>query len=458
MVPTGHKLVSPRSLFDAVRKRARLWRAWAAVHQNAIASKSLETRGEARQYARDIPRHLERISTQLRQNRFEFCPSKGVLIPKNNGKSRPIVIAPIESRIVQRSILDTLQDIPALRSTLCAGYNFGGVPGKDFGVPGAIVKAQSEMGARPYYIRTDVKSFFDRVNRSQAIDSVLRFTDDQKFADLFKSAVATELADAEQYGENVKLFPLHDQGVAQGSCLSPLLCNLLLSELDRCLNARGIVGIRYIDDILILGRTSKATFKAFASAKPILASMGLEFYDPRNLADQGKAEHGSVGNGLTFLGCELNGQRVRPSRENTRSLISTIRAILNNSLHQLCNPAHAIKVHASYAETIVLVNEVVRGWANTFAFCSDDRLMGSLDAEIDEVIADYTDKVWKRLSTKKPLDRRRGIGVFAIADRVQPVSAQLIKSIARKSDFSADGDRKAKAVTREYAPSAPCAR
>src|SRR5690606_284193 len=98
-----------------------------------------------------------------------------------------------------------LQEVPELRATLCAGYNFGGVPGKSFGVPGAILKVQTESRGRTHFIRTDVRSFFERVDKSVAINRVLRFTTDVKFGELFTEAVQTEIADAARYGPNIRL-------------------------------------------------------------------------------------------------------------------------------------------------------------------------------------------------------------------------------------------------------------
>lgn len=444
MVSTGRGPVDPTRLYELVRKRARLHRAWAEVHRNAITSKSLPTKREACDFERHVLTHLDRIARQLQQRRFKFAPQKGALIPKSSGSLRPLVVAPIESRVVQRSILDTLQDIPSLRSTLCAGYNFGGVPGRDFGVPGAILKAQSELKERPYFIRTDIQSFFENVDKPAAIARVLSFADDRDFAALFTSAVETEIADANRYGSNIHLFPLHDEGVAQGSCLSPLLCNILLSDFDIQMNGRGIVTIRYIDDILILGASPRAVRGAFQSAQRMLAPLGLECYDPDVPGHRGKAEQGSVTNGLNFLGCELNGVSVRPNRRNRLELLSRVRRIFNNSLDLIDEVSKGSKSDASYAETLVLVGDVIQGWANTFAFCTDDRIMGGLDADVNRALADYTREFFGRLRKKHPLDRRRALGVFAAVDRVEPLSNRLIKSLAlggsgRKKEESAFG-------------------
>jgi RNA-directed DNA polymerase len=70
------------------------------------------------------------------------------------------------------------------------------------------------------------------------------------------------------------------------------MCNLLLADMDESLNSRGIVAIRYIDDILILGKNADAVFKAFEAAQTLLAELGLACYDPRQEDQSRKAECG----------------------------------------------------------------------------------------------------------------------------------------------------------------------
>ena len=220
-----------------------------------MRSRSADTVGEAKEFANRLRPSLERVERQLRARTFRFRPQKGVLIEKKGKKSkRPIVIAPIETRIVQRALLDVAQDIPAVWSQLTAGHNFGGVPGDQFGVPRAVVRVHSSIQDKSYFIRTDVKAFFVHVPRERAIRCVLDHVADPDFEKLFIDATTTEIDDAERYGPEIGLFPIHDEGVAQGSCLSPLLCNLLLAEFDERMNGRGIVMVRYIDDFLILAR------------------------------------------------------------------------------------------------------------------------------------------------------------------------------------------------------------
>jgi RNA-directed DNA polymerase len=399
------------------------------VSSNARSSKAPETRNAARVFGLNAPRNIERIGRKLGESTFVFLPQKGIVAKKSGGRKRPIVVAPIESRIVQRSILDVLQLIPELKSRLTAGFNFGGVPGPNFGVPGAVFAAMAAMSKHPYFIRTDIKSFFDHVPKDRAIREVLKYSKDPAFDKLFRNAVETEIEDAARHGSDIRLFPLYDEGVAQGSCLSPLLCNLLLADFDQRMNGRGITTIRYIDDILFLGKDTASVFKAFASAQRVLRELNLECYDPRKIDDRAKSEHGSVARGFEFLGCEIGSGIIRPSTENRRELLTKINEHFRHSLDLARNPRLAFKRHVTYAETITLVSQTIQGWANTFGFCTDDRVMGSVDAEIGLAIKSYSALYRKRLRSMNDLDSRRALGVFPIADRVRPIASQLLRSL-----------------------------
>ncbi len=76
-------------------------------------------------------RHLARIAAQLREGRFVFAQARGIACERPGKGPRPIVVAPIESRIVQRAILDVLRALPGLSAAdLEAPTSFGGVPGR----------------------------------------------------------------------------------------------------------------------------------------------------------------------------------------------------------------------------------------------------------------------------------------------------------------------------------------
>lgn len=120
-----------------------LERAWHVIYENGRSSQSSETRRDIANFAETAHATLTRIQRQLCRDAFVFKPAIGVPIRKKGKNSkRPLVVAPIESRIVQRAIHDVLLSIPAIQQYAENPYSFGGVrkkKGKDIaGVPEAI--------------------------------------------------------------------------------------------------------------------------------------------------------------------------------------------------------------------------------------------------------------------------------------------------------------------------------
>lgn len=67
-------------------------------------------------------------------------------------------------------------------------------------------------------------------------------------------------------------------GLAQGSPLSPLLCNLHLDRLDRQLTGKGVAVVRYADDFVLLCKTRDLAEQALAAAELVLGELGLQLH------------------------------------------------------------------------------------------------------------------------------------------------------------------------------------
>lgn len=392
----------------------RLRKAWQVVYRNGISSKSFITKNEIEEFSIEIERHLARIANQLRKKTFKFSPSHGIAIPKqsNPKKKRPIVVSPVENKILQRAILEAVVDIPEIKQKLNSKYNYGGV--EDAGVPKAVKAAFEAMCQKGYFIRTDIAAFFDNVPRNKALNIIFNVCDDTDFNKMLREATDTELDNIAKLGRDSELFPLEDIGVAQGSCLSPMICNLLLHDFDVEMNQKGIICIRYIDDFILFAKDESAAFKAFATAQRLLHELGLEVYDPRTKAD--KAEHGLTKNGFQFLGCHIRPNRVRPSDSSVRKFKERVKGIFKESLLALKDPLKAVLQGNSYKDTLTKLSNTIRGWGNTYSFCSDDHLMLNIDKDIDILIAEFNQNYRRRLSTLSASDKRRMNGVFLLSD------------------------------------------
>ena len=105
-----------------------------------------------------------------------------------------------------------------------------------------------------------------------------------------------------------------EQGVAQGSPLSPLFGNVLLHAFDHRFNGRGIVCVRFIDDFALLGEFEAKVAKAFANARTCLAELGLTCHDPYGAGtNRMKSARGTVASGFDFLGYRIEPGLLQPS-------------------------------------------------------------------------------------------------------------------------------------------------
>ena len=248
-----------RSLAASVRETETLLQAWHAIRRNGETSRSPKTRQETREFGADLPRKLKSIQKRLREKPYKFSRQFGATPEKAKGKGkRPIVIAPIEDRIVQRAILDVLQDaddLAQVQEILATPTSIGGIRGR--GVEHAIklIEEAYISGDANFVAGSDISGFFTKISQPQVVDFIGSQTDDSEFIDLFARALRVDLVNgSEMAPEDLKMFPTDDVGVAQGCPLSALAGNVALRSFDRDLNGRGIICVRYIDDFILLGK------------------------------------------------------------------------------------------------------------------------------------------------------------------------------------------------------------
>ena len=320
-------------LMRVLCKRETLFRAWRKVRENGQHSLSAETRGEIIQFETECAKRLNLLQFHLCHHRFEFRPQRGIAKRRPGKTPRPIVIAAIENRVVQRAILDILQGLRPIYEILSTRTSIGGIKNRGREHAMSLVREATDNDAR-YFIRSDIEGFFTKIPRSDVLSFIAQFISDPEFLDLVERATDTRLANAHQLGDEALLFPIEENGVAQGSPLSPLIGNILLRGFDLAMNGRGITCIRYIDDFLLLGPAEKAVKKAFRNAQDVLTGMGLRAYDPGSE----KAQAGSVEDGFNFLGCTISPGLIQPTRSARQKVVSQINSILVEGSRSISAP------------------------------------------------------------------------------------------------------------------------
>ncbi len=359
-----------KNLYAKVCHLSNLARAWEVVRKNGLNSRSDISKKQIRDFENGIRKKLQHIQAQLKSKTFRFSLARGVPIPREGKDDRPLVVSPIENRIVQRAILQVLQSEEGIRKHLHVSTSFGGI--EDRGVKDALklIALKISKGAE-YFVRSDIKSFFTKIPKEEVLEIIFKSISvrDEHFENLLSNAIRTELENLDSLGEKASLFPLDDTGVAQGSCLSPLLGNIFLSEFDSISNSDDVTCIRFVDDYVILGPDLKSVKAKLLKGKDHLNQRGLEIYDPFGSSEKGK--NGKVLGGFEFLGCDISPGRISPSTKSIENLKEKVQQRISKSFHPTQN--------TTYAETLNGLKNTVYGWGNSYSFCNNQNLISSLD-------------------------------------------------------------------------------
>jgi len=422
-----------KSLYKQVRSvPAYLMPAWWHVYDNGITSRSTDISEEVKQQKKDIQTLLRQIQRQLQKEAFEFEQSKGVLIPsKGKKKPRPIVIPSLKSRIVQRSILDVLQDNISIQKYLAFPYSFGGVKrpdGYDFsslrGVPEAIeTVARAIKSGCNYYIRSDIKSFFSHIPKQSVLKILSGEIKEPSFLDLIDRSMDVHLRN--ESDANIKsfldLFPSKDVGVAQGSCLSPLMGNILLHDFDQVMNSGGVVCIRYIDDLLILAENKVLADKAFKEGKKILEGFGLNLHE--KFDDPTKAAKGEIKKGIDFLGVTIQAGSIYPSKQARGKIIKEINDVFDASKKKrFASPSLKDTRDYTLVNTLKMSHNKLKGWGNQYSFCNNNTVFKQMDERLNKEIREYMSSYYAHMKTLDEAEKRKVLGVHALQDsKYEPI-------------------------------------
>lgn len=396
-----------------------LHHAWQKIYENGLKSDSSKTRDSVRVFKEHERENIDRIYRAIKNRRTKpiFDGAHGVTV---GDKKRPIALASVEGRIVQRAILDVIQSLPPTEKYLNAPGSYGALKSQDDNKKGVKPAIQAairaiENGADHFY-QSDIKSFFTQIPRKDVISKVAEYAGDNDFVGILDAATNLEIKNIDHIPlESRRFFDYNTVGTPQGCCLSPLLGNILLYDFDVAMNQDGITCLRYLDDFIVLGKGWKAVREAFDKGATILDRLGLSVY---KLGEKNtKAVSGAITAGFDFLGVEIKGKNIRPNKDSRQRLLKSVQEMTDETFKQKFDaPQNKEQRDHSLIATLRDIDNKVKGWGNQYSFCNEEAIWGYIDEEIDKIIRAYLGRyseVRKKLDKKS---KRRLFGVHLVAE------------------------------------------
>lgn len=232
-------------LLEKILARENLNKAYKKVYQNkGVAGVDGITVEEIAEY---IKENKDRITNKIRKRQYKPQPVKRVQIPKENGQKRNLGIPTVMDRIIQQGIVQILTPI---YEEQFHDNSYGFRPERS--CEQAVIKVLEYLNdGYDWIVDIDLEKFFDTVNQDKLITIIGKTIKDGDVVSLIRKYLSA--------GVMVNGVKMETKvGTPQGGNLSPLLSNIMLNELDKELEARGLNFVRYADDCIILVKSEKS--------------------------------------------------------------------------------------------------------------------------------------------------------------------------------------------------------
>jgi group II intron reverse transcriptase/maturase len=200
-------------------------------------------------YEANLESNLEDLHARVHRGAYRALPSRRVYIPKADGRQRPLGVAALEDKIVQRA---TGRVLNAIYEEDFLGFSYGFRPGRSaHDAMDALVVGITSKKVN-FILDADIRAFFDTVNHDWLIRFVEHRIGDRRIIRLIQKWLKAGVL------EN-GIVTSSEVGTAQGAVISPLLANIYLhyvldlwAERWRRHEATGdMIIVRYADDFII---------------------------------------------------------------------------------------------------------------------------------------------------------------------------------------------------------------
>ena len=310
------------------------------------------------------------IRDKIRKRKYKPKPVRRVEIPKPDGGVRNLGVPTLVDRIIEQAIVQRLTPIVEPHFS---EYSYGFRPKRR--AQQAIVKLLEYFNdGYTYVVDIDLEKFFDNVPQDKLMTLVGKLIQDPDTESLIRKYLNAGVMVRGRYEETNK-------GTPQGGNLSPLLSNIMLNELDKELEARGLHFVRYADDCVIaVGSSAAANRVMHTITKWIEKKLGLKVNATKTKV--------TTPSKLKYLGFgfwkDAEGWKARPHKDSIKRF--------ERKLKQLTKRSWSV----SMDYRIEKLNQVIRGWINYFRIGSMKNNLIRIDEHLRTRMRIVIWKQWKK--------------------------------------------------------------
>jgi RNA-directed DNA polymerase len=307
------------------------------------------TVGEIKDY---LKQHWPAIREQLMNGTYEPKPVRRVEIPKPDGGGvRKLGIPSVLDRFLQQAVMQVLQMQWDRTFSL---HSYGFRPGRS--AHQAVAQAQQYITeGYGWCVDFDLEKFFDRVNHDKLMGQVAKRVEDKRLLKLIRAFLNAGVM------ENGLVSP-SVEGTPQGGPLSPLLSNLVLDELDRELERRGLRFVRYADDCNIYVRSERAGQRVMESiTRFITQKLKLKVNEAKSAVARPQKRK--------FLGFSFTA-----GPEVKRTIAPKALDRFKGRIREITRRAKGVSIETTIEE----LAPYMRGWRSYFGFCETPEVLVSL--------------------------------------------------------------------------------
>lgn len=345
-----------------------------------------------------IRKNWNSIREQIRGRSYKPQPVRRVEIPKPNGSKRKLGIPTVMDRVIQQGIA---QIISPMCEPLFSDHSYGFRPNRSCEMAIKDMLMFLNEGYE-WIVDIDLEKFFDNVPQDKLMSLVHNIINDGDTESLIRKYLKAGVMVQGRYEKT-------EQGTPQGGNLTPLLSNIMLNELDKELERRGLGFVRYADDCVIAVRSE-------ASAKRVMYSITDWIERKLGLKVNADKTHITRPMNLKYLGfgfwkdSKTKEWKCRPHKDSVQKFKRTLKKLTER------------RKSMAFAERVKQLNRVIRGWINYFAIGRMKTAMTDIDAHLRTRLRVIIWKQWK-----VPKKRQWGLQKLGIG-----------KDLARRTSYMGD--------------------